>query len=134
INVPDDLLRRNSDLNQDERSVVKAARERALEVLNGIPGFEETTDLIKHQFEYFDGTLSPEGLRGEQIPLGSRIIAVVKEYERMISPVLGMTEAEAVNELSRMAGGRFDPGIVDAFCNLSTSEGSHEAMPELTLA
>lgn len=128
INVPTDLLDKGAELTEVESAAVRAARERALSLLCDIPGFEEVADLVRHQFEYYDGSLSPEGLRGEQIPLGSRIVAVAKEYGSR--PSLN----EAVDAIRRHAGSRFDPTVVEAFCKAATLDFETQPERELTLA
>lgn len=131
INVPDELAQKNGELTDRETSVIRLARERALALLADIPGFEEIADLVRHQFEYFDGTHSPEGLRGEQIPLGSRIVAVAKEFDGLISSA---SEADAVDAIRAAGGSRFDPLVVEAFCRVAASDSTTETKPELTFA
>ena len=137
INVPNDLFYKTGELNEEERSIVKAARERAFQLLADIPGHEEIADIIKHQFEYYDGSLSPEGLNGEQIPLSSRIIAVAKAYDKMTSPgtaVRGLTDTEAKTALRMAAGRQFDPEIVDALCSLKAMNQMRDLIPGNALA
>ncbi|HKX83687.1 MAG TPA: HD domain-containing phosphohydrolase [Pyrinomonadaceae bacterium] len=137
IHVPNDLLTKTSELDEEERSIVRSARQRAIQMLLEIPGLEEITDVIRHQFEYYDGSLSPEGLCGEKIPLNSRIIAVAKAYDRMTSPgksARGLSDAQARAALQNAAGLQFDPVIVDAFCGLATLSQSQHEIPEDTLS
>ena len=137
INVPNDLLYKTGELNEEERSIVRSARQRAFQLLADIPGLEEIADIIKHQFEYYDGSLSPEGLSGETIPLHSRIVAVAKAYDKMTSPgtaARGLTNIEAMTALSQAAGQQFDPSIVEVFCGLSSTGQMPELILENTLA
>lgn len=128
VNVPSDLLQKDAELSEPEADLVRSARERAVTLLAEIPGFEAIADLIRHQYEYYDGSLSPEGLRGEQIPLGSRIVAVAKEYDSAASA------DDAFDSIRKAAGTRFDPVVVDAFHKAIVSDGVNDPVQELTLA
>jgi hypothetical protein len=77
-----------------------------------------TEPIIRHHHEYFDGSGYPDGLRGEEIPLSARIIAVVEAYEEVISE--GGTRSSAEAEIQRDSGKLFDPVVVDAFLELAT--------------
>jgi response regulator RpfG family c-di-GMP phosphodiesterase len=137
VNVPNDLLYKTGELNDEENSIVKAAREQAFRLLADIPGLEEIADLVRYQFEHYDGSLSPEGLKGEQIPLHSRIVAVAKAYDKMTSPgtaARGMTDIEAMTALRLAAGQQFDPAIVEVFCGLRATDQVREMIAENTMA
>ena len=79
--------------------------------------------IIRAHHEKFDGTGYPYGLEGNDIPLGSRILAVVDAYvairdERVYSEA--HTHEEAIAELRRASGTQFDPMIIDVFCKTIT--------------
>jgi HD-GYP domain-containing protein (c-di-GMP phosphodiesterase class II) len=84
--------------------------------------------------ECWDGTGYPDGLRGDEIPLGARIVAVCDAFDAMTTerpyrePV---SEADAMAELRRCAGTQFDPMVVEAFCRVLTRE--HPALGEVFL-
>lgn len=87
-------------------------------ILIPIAGDEEILKLVRGHHEHYDGTGYPDGLKGSQIPLGARILAVADAYEAMTSarPYREMlSEREALAELERCKGTQLDPGIVDAF-------------------
>jgi HD-GYP domain-containing protein (c-di-GMP phosphodiesterase class II) len=74
---------------------------------------------VRHHHERFDGRGYPDGLEGEEIPLESRIILVADAFEAMTSdrPYRRAPGHEfAVGELTRNAGGQFDPDVVEALC------------------
>jgi response regulator RpfG family c-di-GMP phosphodiesterase len=74
--------------------------------------------VVLHHHERYDGDGYPDGLRGDEIPLPSRIVAVVDAYCAMItrrSYKEAYTEAHARDEIRRCAGSQFDPRVVDAF-------------------
>ncbi|MGI6706732.1 MAG: diguanylate cyclase [Clostridia bacterium] len=90
--------------------------------------FDDTIDLaepILTHHENWDGTGYPKGLKGEEIPKTARIIAVAETYDAMISQ-RGMHAKEAIQEIKKQAGFRFDPDIVDAFVEVMTDkDGKH---------
>ncbi|MBR5589160.1 MAG: HD domain-containing protein, partial [Phascolarctobacterium sp.] len=74
--------------------------------------------IIRSHHEKYDGTGYPKRLKGQNIPLGARIIAVANYYDRYINPCTQhwqKTHAEAITELQDKAGQDFDPHIVKAF-------------------
>jgi two-component system cell cycle response regulator len=87
-------------------------------ILAAAPALAPVARLVRSSYERFDGSGYPDGLRGETIPLGSRVIAVCVAYDAMTSvrpwreP---LTEAAAFEELDRCAGNQFDPMVVAAF-------------------
>jgi HD-GYP domain-containing protein (c-di-GMP phosphodiesterase class II) len=81
-------------------------------------GVDPVADWVLHHHERWDGTGYPDRLRGEEIPLGARIIFVADAYDAMTSDRAyrgRLTPREAVEELERCAGSQFDPEIVEAF-------------------
>lgn len=77
--------------------------------------------IIRHHHERWDGTGYPDGLRGVDIPMGSRIISLVEAYEMMISETPyrpAKTPGEAVVEMERLAGVQFDPQLVGRFIRI----------------
>jgi HD-GYP domain-containing protein (c-di-GMP phosphodiesterase class II) len=86
--------------------------------------FPEMMDValaVRYHRENFNGTGFPEGLRGEQIPLFSRIIAVAAAYAEMTSqPAVNkeLLQEKALAKLREDAGSRFDPMVVNAFCEI----------------
>jgi HD-GYP domain-containing protein (c-di-GMP phosphodiesterase class II) len=88
------------------------------EIVSCIPASDRLQEIIKHHHERFDGAGYPDGLRGEQIPLGSRMLAVVDGYltmmtDRPFAPRL--SQAEATAELERCSGTQFDGMLVRLF-------------------
>jgi HD-GYP domain-containing protein (c-di-GMP phosphodiesterase class II) len=88
--------------------------------------------LIRHHHEKFDGTGYPKGLKGEDIPLGSRIISVADAFEAMVAdriyrPSLGLNKA--LEEIKTGRGSHFDPRVVDAFLDLIATDTVHLPLP-----
>jgi HD-GYP domain-containing protein (c-di-GMP phosphodiesterase class II) len=81
-------------------------------------GVDPVADLVLHHHERWDGAGYPDGLHGEKIPLGARIIFVADAYDAMTSDRVYRSKRSshaALAELRRCAGTQFDPGIVAAF-------------------
>ena len=84
--------------------------------------------IILYSREKYDGTGYPEGLRGEAIPIGARILSVMNAYEAIVigRPYRGRstrsTQEEALTELLRNSGTQFDPRVVDAFVRVMRKE------------
>lgn len=91
------------------------------ELVGRIVSLRAIRPIVLSHHEYYDGSGYPEGLKGEQIPLGARIIAVADAFEAMTSmrPYRGaMTATEAIGELRTAAGTQFDPKIVERFVDV----------------
>lgn len=91
------------------------------EILRSVDRMRGVAKLVRHHQEKWDGTGYPDGLKGEAIPLGARILAVVDAYgaiteARPYKPA--RTHAEAVAEIRRCAGSQFDPRVAEVFCRV----------------
>ncbi len=74
--------------------------------------------IIRAHQEKYDGTGYPAGLKGDQIPLGARILAVVDSYSAMTDDQVyckAKTHEDALAEITRLAGAQYDPDVVTAF-------------------
>jgi len=94
---------------------------RTVEIVKPIEFQEQVSEIIMAHHERMDGRGYPRGLRGEQIPLGARIIAVVDAYESMTvgRPYRqAMSHEDALREIRRCSGSQFDPKVVEAFAQL----------------
>jgi diguanylate cyclase (GGDEF)-like protein len=89
-------------------------------IVSAAPALASTAPLIYSSHERIDGRGYPDGLKGESIPIGSRVIAVCDAFEAMTSDRVyhrGIDTDEALEELRRGAGTQFDAAIVETFCN-----------------
>lgn len=89
------------------------------EILSAIPGMKAISFVALYHHERYDGRGYPEGLQGEAIPLGARILAVADSFDAMTSkrayrPI--MSREEALEELRSCAGTQFDSHLVEVFC------------------
>ncbi len=115
IIIPERILNKPGPLSDDEFALMKKHVVVGAEIVEAIPGRERARLMVLHHHERFDGSGYPNGLRGEQIPLGSRIIAVAEAYvdmttERAYAPV--KSQDEAIAELEAMSGIQFDGMLV----------------------
>jgi diguanylate cyclase (GGDEF)-like protein len=116
--LPDTLLGKAGELTPEERAYVRDHPVIAERILLRARGLEAVAALVRSSREHFDGSGHPDGLAGEAIPLGARIVAVCDAFDAMLShrpwrPAMG-TE-EALVELHAGAGTQFDGAVVDAF-------------------
>jgi response regulator RpfG family c-di-GMP phosphodiesterase len=118
IGVPDHILTKGSPLTKAEFEIMKIHSPKGGEIVGQIEELTRVADVIRHHHERLDGRGYPDELRGEAIPLLSRVILIADSYEAMTSdrsyrPGVGRTRA--FEELRRHAGTQFDPKLVDVF-------------------
>jgi diguanylate cyclase (GGDEF)-like protein len=131
--IPEEILRKPGTLTDSERLVLERHPQIGFRMLDSL-GVDPVADLVLHHHERWDGTGYPDGLRGEQIPLGARIIFVTDAYDAMTSDRIYRPKRSAraaLAELERCAGTQFDPGIVAAFAEELGESSSLEAAPAL---
>ncbi|MCW2978118.1 MAG: hypothetical protein JWM06_3399 [Actinomycetia bacterium] len=129
--IPEEILRKRSALNESERVVLQRHPQIGHRMLESL-GVEPVAEWVLHHHERWDGNGYPDRLRGEQIPLGARILFVADAFDAMTSERVyrkPLSERDAVSELERCAGSQFDPAIVDAFSVELAAAAQHA--PEL---
>lgn len=112
------ILNKLGRLTDEEFAVMKRHSTIAIRILEKIDGLQDAAPLIKHHHERFDGKGYPDGLAGEDIPVGARIISVAEAFDILTSDVPwrdAMDQESALQELSACAGTQFDPVVVEAF-------------------
>jgi diguanylate cyclase (GGDEF)-like protein/putative nucleotidyltransferase with HDIG domain len=117
VGMPDRVLHKTGPLVGEEWDVMREHPVIGERILRAIPGMGSVARIVRHEHERFDGTGYPDGLAGEEIPLGSRIILACDAYHAMTSDRpyrAGLGHEHAVAELVRCAGSQFDPRIVAA--------------------
>ena len=117
IFTPKEILYKAGPLTDEEWKVMRRHPVDGAEILEKIGHLKDMADNIRYHHEHYDGTGYPEGRRGEQIPLGARIAAVVDAFDAMVSDRpyrKAMAVEEAIEELTRCRGTQFDPKVVDA--------------------
>lgn len=127
--VPDAVLMKPGPLDEGEWEFMRRHTVVGERILAAVPALTPVAQLVRASHERWDGTGYPDGLTGEQIPLGARIVAVCDAYDAMTSerPYRdSMPPLDALTELRRCAGTQFDPVVVAAF--------EVEIVPELPAA
>jgi diguanylate cyclase (GGDEF)-like protein len=119
--LPDAILNKPGPLDEQEWDFMRRHTVIGERILLAAPSLAPTAELVRSSHEAFDGTGYPDALKGEEIPLGARIIAVCDAFDAMISTRAyraAMAAGDAIAELRRCAGTQFDPEVVDVFCAL----------------
>src|SRR6202522_4468406 len=127
IGIADAILNKPAKLTAEEYEVMKKHPEFGWAVLRQVPGMERASLMILHHHENFDGTGYPGGLKGEEIPMGSRIVSVIDAFDAMVSTRpyrQGMPIEEAERRLLLARGTQFDARVVNSFLPLARTEVS----------
>ena len=118
IGVPDEILLRPGPLTPDEWSSIRQHPRIGAEIVVKVSNLSLVASFILTHHERYDGSGYPKGLKGEAIPLGGRILAVIDAYTAIITGRTyqpSRTHIEAIEELKRCSGTHFDPKVVEAF-------------------
>ena len=111
------LLQKQSPLTEIEAQSLHSHPQRAADQLDCVPGLRRVAKIVRHQLERYDGRGLPDALRGERIPLGSRILAIAAAFD-LLTTCAGERPAtwqEALEQLAKERGEAFDPWLVDLF-------------------
>lgn len=117
IGIPNEILDKPSPLNEAEWEVMRRHPVIGERILNEVPGFEVVANAVRHEHERWDGTGYPDGLKGEEIPVASRVVLACDAYHAMMSerPYRdALTETQAREQIRMGAGTQFDPQVVEA--------------------
>lgn len=118
VGVPDSTLGKPGELSKAEWEVVRKHCDEGARIVSHVKALETLVPLIRHHHEWYDGSGYPDGLVGEKIPIGARIIAIADAFDTMTTrrpyrePV---SEEEALDELRRCCGTQFDAVLVGLF-------------------
>lgn len=126
IGMRESILNKLGRLTNEEFHQVKRHPEIGEHILNPIVDDEKIIMVVRHHHEHYDGTGYPDGLSGEQIPLGARILALADTYDAMTSKRSyrrAMSAEAACSEIERCKGTQFDPEVVDAFLRTTKFAG-----------
>ncbi len=118
IGISEQILHKPTILNVAEWEVIKAHPITGAKILEPIPSLRKVTPMVRHHHERYDGTGYPQGLTGEEIPLGARIVAVADAFEAMTSyrPYShAIFPAQAIVILKEGKGEQWDAEVVEAF-------------------
>jgi len=125
IGVPESILRRPGPLTADEWEVMRRHPVTGAQIVAPLEFFDVGAVIVRHHHERLDGSGYPDGLAGEAIPLGARIVAVADVYDALTSarpyrPRLGRDVA--LDMLQREAGRTLDPGLVERFAEIARED------------
>ena len=118
IGIPLDALNKPQKLTREEYEIFKEHPDKGRRILEPIEFLRDIVPAVYHHHEQYDGTGYPLGLKGEEIPLDARILAVADTYDAMTSDRAyrkALSHEIAIAELRRCAGTQFDPRIVGVF-------------------
>jgi len=121
IGINDDILNKPTKLTEEEFAVIMDHPVMGYEIIKKIKAMGDIAKIIRHHHERYDGNGYPDGLKGENIPLGSRIIAIADSFDAMTSKRAyrnSFTMAQAIEELRKNAGKQFDPALVEVFASV----------------
>ncbi len=127
IAVPDSTLNKSGPLNNDEWELIQAHPKLGIEILRHVIDLVNCIPIILHHHERYDGSGYPNGLKGDSIPLESRILAIADAFDAITSPRpyrKQLSVPEALSELKRCAGTQFDAKLVEVFCKVIESTPS----------
>ncbi|GAC1465379.1 MAG: hypothetical protein PVSMB7_09620 [Chloroflexota bacterium] len=129
IGISNDILLKQGPLTNEERETMKQHTVIGADILTSYSAFRNSVAIVRHHHERWDGNGYPSGLRGEEIPIGSRIIGVVDAFDAMTADRpyrSGMSTYEAVERLKAGIGSQFDPRICGTFIHMLIEEGVYQ--------
>jgi diguanylate cyclase (GGDEF)-like protein len=121
IGIPDNVLNKKKKLNGENWEAIKTHPRLGANIIGNIPHLVPCVSSILHHHERWDGGGYPDGLKGEEIPIGARILAVADSFEAMTSARpyrRAFSREEVVKELRQGAGTQFDPYLVEVFIGI----------------
>jgi two-component system, cell cycle response regulator len=119
VGIPDAILHKPGPLTEDEWAFIRRHTLIGERILHAAPALKRVAAMVRSSHERWDGAGYPDGLAGEDIPLGARIVAICDSFDAMTSdrPYRGgMSEEAALAELRRCARTQFDAALVATFC------------------
>ena len=118
VGIPEEILNKNGPLNPEEWETMKQHVSFGDQLLEPLRAISSVREMVCHHHEMFDGSGYPDGLIGEQIPLGARIIAIADAFDTITSQRTykkARPPSAGFAELERCAGSQFDPALVRLF-------------------
>ncbi len=125
VGIEDTILKKNLLLTPEEYEVMKQHSIIGENILKPLQSMSKLSVLVRHHHEFYDGTGFPDGLKGEEIPLSARILAIADIYDALTtdrSYRKAISHEDAINMLKKYAGNKLDPNIVEIFIELIKPE------------
>ena len=127
FSIPDEILKKRGRLSREEYKIIKRQHLESIKILKPLEFLKPSLPIIMHHHERYDGSGYPKGLKGEEIPLGARIMAVADAFEAMVSsrPYKdgNITISQALKVIEKNIGAQFDPDVVFAFISIIKKPG-----------
>jgi HD-GYP domain-containing protein (c-di-GMP phosphodiesterase class II) len=129
IGIPDAILLKPGPLDEAELTMMRAHPDIGTKLLSGIDFLQPALSVVRHHHERWDGTGYPEGLKGEEIPVEARIVAICDAFDALTSdrpyrPAISVDAA--CDEISRSAGTHFDPELTTLLLSIVKSMGTED--------
>ncbi len=121
IGIDDAILKKPGELTPEERQLMRTHARLGKTILESVAALQGIGSIVLYHQEWYNGSGYPEGLAGEEIPLGARVVQILDAWDAMTSDRpyrKAMPKAAAISELRRQAGTQFDPKLVDLFLRL----------------
>lgn len=128
IGISNEILLKDGPLTPEERTMMQDHPDIGATILSQYSAFKQSADIVRHHHERWDGKGYPDGLKGEEIPVGSRIISVVDAFDAMTADRTyreGMPVDAAVERLKSGIGSQFDPRICATFLQILIEDGRY---------
>lgn len=125
IGIKDSILTKPGKLNDEEYNQIKSHPLKGEEIIKSLPFLKEITKMVRHHHERFDGKGYPDGIKGERIEIGARILAIADSFDAMTTKRVyrdPMTLAQAREELIKNKNTQFDSSLVDYFIQILEKE------------
>jgi diguanylate cyclase (GGDEF)-like protein/putative nucleotidyltransferase with HDIG domain len=121
VTISDTIVNKEGELTEEEWESVKSHSQMGAALAKRVPQLAACADGILHHHEWYDGSGYPDGLKGDNIPLEARILAIADAFTAMTSETSyseTLTHEQALEELKRRAGTQFDPELVEHFVSI----------------
>ena len=135
ISMPDSILLNTGPLNEQQLQVLHRHPLLSVRIMEGVQFLDQEIPPVRHHHERFDGKGYPENLKGDEIPLTARIIAVADAFVAMTSPRCfrpAKAPQQALDEIRAASGSQFDPAIVEALMSLTAKMPQEFNLPHQT--
>ncbi|MBI4248625.1 MAG: GAF domain-containing protein [Elusimicrobia bacterium] len=123
IGIDESIIRKPGKLTPEEYEVMKKHPALGYQILAPVKFLGPVAEMVLYHQEWYNGQGYPEGLKGEEIPLGSRIVAIIDAWDAMTSDRpyrKALPRETAIDELQKGAGTQFDPRVVEAFLRIES--------------
>ncbi len=134
IAVPEAILDKPASLSDVEWQAIGEHPRIGQVILEQASSLRDAIPVVLHHHEHFNGAGYPHGLRGNEIPIGARIVAVADAYHAMVHDrpySAARSHEDALAELRRTAGSQFDPAVVEVFCSIYADEVPSDGLEEV---